>query len=100
MPVVDIGQFRIERPWAKVIGDDDRVQIVAGFWCPDLITGVVDKQVMLQNVWIETWEEMSQKARVELIRATWINALRHELDEWLRVDGVQVTDPHERERKG
>lgn len=69
--------------------------------------GLID--VSLKNEWpCELLDAMSNKGRASFIRSairqTLIVALTHEVDEWLTIDGVRVTEPHplqviEREKK-
>ena len=42
----------------------------------------------------ELWENLSQKHRAEMIQDEVKRALSHEIDEWLRIDGELVTEPH------
>jgi hypothetical protein len=42
----------------------------------------------------ELWSQLDEKTRAQFIRRVVLDALTHEVDEWLRVDGKLVTNAH------
>lgn len=101
LPKVTLGKFAIRsmrfvmnaphaaNPNVALCAFLEPAEDVTGFHS-DITPEVATKHVYPENVWIE----MTPRHRAEVIRAILIEAVTHEVDEWLRVDGERVVEPH------
>jgi hypothetical protein len=98
-PKVTLGKFGIRSLRAIVQGDafTDYVLIDARLQAEHDVNGLNNpppETIQRERLTPVAWEAMSEIARAHLIRNLLIRLVTHEVDEWLRVDGERVVEPH------
>ncbi|HEX2679541.1 MAG TPA: hypothetical protein VHM19_22985 [Polyangiales bacterium] len=96
LPTVELGAFRIDGARVLVALDDrsDAVVFTTVLNVRDVSSGqqtTVNHQARYARSFVR-----DREAIAEAIRELVIGALAHEVDEWLRVDGARVQEPHPR----
>lgn len=94
-PAIDLGGLRILKIEAGLYMTRDSygVQVVAQV--ADRKTGKpIQVEGIFGAVYRDIYEAWTARERGRWVKKQIMAVLEHEIDEWLRVDGVQVTDPH------
>ena len=94
--VVTMGEFAIsgiEVTANRTAGGDVLLRVVHTCRCVD--TGRTDAEVNTREAHDgESWGALTAAERGLLVKGLVMRALEHEVDEWLRVDGERVQEPH------
>ncbi len=96
LPEVTLGEFRISglRCSVRRAVHMDGIEILTVYESPSVDTGQPIPIHSIQFVPLQDWRRMPEGERVETIRRCVVEALKHEVDECLRIDGNRVRDPH------
>jgi hypothetical protein len=96
LPEVTLGSMRIENIGVRLGRMADRpgieIRVVAD--ARDLDRARTSPLIFREYFAEELWSQLDEKARAQSIRRVVLDALTHEVDEWLRVDGKLVTNAH------
>lgn len=97
VPDVTLGDFGIAgaRVTAGWLFEQDAMELRAFIEVRDVrdptrAEGVVTRETIDGD----SWMAMTDAVRAEMVRRLVMQALSHEVDEWLRVDGKLVREPH------